>query len=60
MATESLNNPFSGYGGIVYGEKFIGRRDSLRQLEQRILGENYGNLAIVGLPRIGKSSLAWE
>lgn len=60
MATESLINPFAGYGGIVYGEKFIGRRDSLRQLQQRVLGENYGNLAIVGLPRIGKSSLAWE
>lgn len=60
MASESLNNPFSGYGGIVFGEKFIGREEALRQIRQRVLGENYGNLAIIGLPRIGKSSLAWQ
>lgn len=60
MATESLNNPFSGYGGIVFGDKFIGRCEALRQIHQRVLGENYGNLAIIGLPRIGKSSLAWQ
>lgn len=60
MAIESLNNPFAGYGSIVHGDHFIGRNDCLRQIQQRVLGTDYGNLAIVGLPRIGKSSLAWE
>lgn len=60
MAFKSLTNPFSGYGGIVFGERFIGREEALRQLNQRVLGDNYGNLAIIGLPRIGKSSLAWQ
>lgn len=60
MATESLNNPFSGYGSIVFGDKFMGRSECLRQINQRVLGENFGNLAIIGLPRIGKSSLAWQ
>lgn len=39
MATESLNNPFSGYGGIVFGDKFIGRCEALRQIHQRVLGK---------------------
>lgn len=60
MATDSLDNPFAAYGGIVYGERFIGRGDYLRQIQQRVLGQEFGNLAIVGLPRIGKSSLAWK
>lgn len=60
MATESLNNPVADYGGIVYGPRFVGRADEIRQIEQRVLGDIYGNLAIMGLPRIGKSSLAWQ
>ncbi len=59
MAFESLN-PFADYGSIVRGDRFIGRDKELNCLKQRVLGENYGNLAIMGLPRIGKSSLAWE
>lgn len=53
-------NPFVDYGGIVYGNRFIGRKTSLRKIEERVLGSAYGNLAIMGLPRIGKSSLAWH
>jgi len=60
MATESLNNPFADFGGIVYGQRFVGRKKELITIEQRVLGNSYGNLAIMGLPRIGKSSLAWE
>lgn len=60
MATESLNNPFSDFGSIVYGQRFIGREKALNVISQRVLGDNYGNLAIMGLPRIGKSSLAWQ
>jgi len=60
MATESLINPFSDFGGIVYGERFVGRVDEINKIHQRVLGTAYGNMAIMGLPRIGKSSLAWE
>lgn len=60
MATESLNNPFGDFGSIVYGQRFVGRKKALNIISQRVLGENYGNLAIMGLPRIGKSSLAWQ
>lgn len=60
MATESLKNPVADYGGIVFGQRFVGRANELRQIEQRVMGATYGNLAIMGLPRIGKSSLAWQ
>lgn len=60
MATQSLINPFADYGGIVYGSRFVGREKELATIEQRVLGPLYGNLAIMGLPRIGKSSLAWQ
>lgn len=60
MATQSLTNPFLDYGGIVFGNRFVGRHDQISFIEQRVLGENYGNIAIMGLPRIGKSSLAWQ
>lgn len=59
MAAESLN-PFADYGSIVCGERFVGRKKELNTIKQRVLGQNFGNLAIMGLPRIGKSSLAWK
>ncbi len=60
MATETLNNPFADFGSIVSGQRFVGRKKALETITQRVLGDNYGNLAIIGLPRIGKSSLAWQ
>lgn len=60
MAAQSLNNPFADYGKIVSGERFVGRQEEIRMINQRVLGTAYGNLAIMGLPRIGKSSLAWH
>jgi len=59
MAIESLN-PFADYGGIVSGDRFVGRSKEIQIINQRVLGQTYGNLAIMGLPRIGKSSLAWQ
>jgi AAA+ ATPase superfamily predicted ATPase len=55
-----LKNPFSDYGGIVSQNKFVGRKTEIKQIHKRVLGETFGNLAIMGLPRIGKSSLAWN
>lgn len=61
MATQSLNNPFADFGGIVHGDRFIGRKEAIAKITERVLGlTTYGNLAIMGLPRVGKSSLAWH
>jgi len=60
MANQSLISMFSDYGKIVWGDRFVGRKKEIAQIEQRVLGKNYGNLAVMGLPRIGKSSLVWE
>ena len=50
-------NPFSSAGGIVDGDLFIGRKEELNEIQGRVLGKNFGNLSIVGIPKIGKSSL---
>ena len=56
-----FQNPFANYGNIVYGERFIGRKDALRIVQNRIIRpREAGNLAIIGLPRVGKSSLAYK
>lgn len=56
-----FENPFADYGNIVHGERFIGRKDSLRVIENRIIRPRQpGNLAIIGEPRIGKSSLVYK
>lgn len=61
MATQSLNNPFADYGNIITGNRFIGRSFESQVIENRIFNkEKYGNVAIMGLPRIGKTSLAWH
>ena len=52
-------NPFANYGRIVHGDRFIGRKTILNNIENRIIHpDNPGNLVIIGMHRIGKSSLA--
>lgn len=61
MITPEFENPFSDYGNIVRGERFIGRRDSLKVIENRVTRPREpGNLAIMGEPRVGKSSLVYK
>lgn len=55
-----MENPFADFGSIVFGDRFIGRKEEIKAVQNRIFGKAYGNLAIQGLPRIGKSSLAWK
>ena len=55
-----LINPFSDYGTIVTDDRFIGRAKETDAIRNRVLGSSYGNISIVGLPRIGKSSLVWN
>lgn len=61
MATKTIaNNPFADYGNLVIGDRFIGREAEISQIKNRILGKSSGNISVVGLPRIGKSSLVWN
>lgn len=52
-------NPFTNYGRIVHGDRFIGRETIVNNIENRIIHpDSPGNLVIIGMHRIGKSSLA--
>ena len=56
-----IENPFADYGKIVRGERFIGRKEITSVIESRIIRPKApGNLAIIGVHRIGKSSLAYK
>lgn len=60
IKTLNIQNPFSDYGEIVKEKRFVGRKDEIKAIHNRVLGLNYGNIAIMGLPRIGKTCLAWN
>jgi hypothetical protein len=53
-------NPFASRGAIVVGEQFVGRKRELRRLANHSLSADPGCSSITGLPKIGKSSLAWN
>lgn len=54
-------NPFSDFGNIVRGERFIGRKEKILEINNRVIRPHEpGNLAIIGEPRIGKSSLIYK
>jgi hypothetical protein len=54
-------NPFSDYGTIVYGERFINRRNDIRIVENRVIRPiEPGNMAVIGDYRVGKSSLVYH
>ena len=53
----SMINPFKSVGKIVTGNYFVGREAVIDELRSRVLDMPLANAAIVGLPRIGKSSL---
>ena len=53
-------NPLANCGNIVYGDRFIGRESEIEIIQNRVLVKNGGNIAIMGLPRVGKSSLVWN
>ena len=57
-----LVNPFAQFGNIIHGPDFIGRGEALEIIESRVIrpAGGGGSLAIVGIPRIGKSSLVYQ
>src|SRR4051812_20092697 len=56
----TFENPFAGYGNIISARHFIGRKELISRIERRVLGSYSASLALVGMPRIGKSSLAYH
>ncbi|TQV63660.1 MAG: ATP-binding protein [Sulfurovum sp.] len=60
IKTLKKQNPLTDYGNIVTGDRFIGRKNCIETIRNRVLVNNGGNIAIMGLPRVGKSSLAWN
>lgn len=55
------SNPYADFGGTVTGARFVGRDDELRTIASRIFGaRGFGSIAVVGIPRIGKTSLVSE
>lgn len=61
MLERDFVNPFSDYGTIVYGKRFIDRHEGIRVIENRIIRPSEpGNLAVIGDYRIGKSSLVYH
>ena len=52
-----MDNPFAGVGQPVTGDRFIGRNKEIKIINDRLFGKNSGNLSIVGLQRVGKTSL---
>ena len=55
------SNPYADFGGTVTGKRFLGREVELRAIANRIFGAGgFGSIAVIGLPRIGKTSLVSE
>ena len=58
---DEFENPFADYGKIVRGARFVGRKRIIGVIENRIIQPvDPGNMAIIGMHRIGKSSLAYK
>jgi len=59
MNNNNIINTFSNKGRIITGKNFIGRFEGLKTISKTVTDLPMpNNLAIIGYPRIGKSSLA--
>lgn len=55
-----MKNIYSNYGNIIDTDRYI-KREIEKEVENRIIDkDNYGSLSIVGLQRIGKSSIVYN
>ena len=58
---KNISNPFANKGRIITGKNFIGRFEGLKTVAGTVTDLPMpNNLAIIGYPRIGKSSLAMQ
>lgn len=53
------SSPFIGTGKKVIGERFVGRQEVIDRIYDSVVN-SYINYSIIGLPKIGKSSLVWN
>ncbi len=61
MKMKKIINPFANKGRIITGKNFIGRFEGLKTVANTVTDLPMpNNLAIIGYPRIGKSSLAMQ
>lgn len=56
MKDMSTKNPFANMGEKIWGERFVGRKEKVEQIQQYCTSQNF---SIVGMP-IGKTSLAYH
>jgi hypothetical protein len=60
MAEAAMSeNPYAGFGKVIGGERMVGRGAACNELFTR-LSTHSGSVAILGVPRIGKTSLIKE
>lgn len=57
MDNQKSNNILAGLGRPVFGNRFVGRLNEIRVLEDRIIKSWSDNVSIVGLHKVGKTSL---
>ncbi|MFC8078105.1 ATP-binding protein [Streptomyces sp. NPDC057307] len=61
MTAWTSGNPFATVGHPVHGDAHVGRTSPMDVLRERVLSQSTaGATAIIGPPRIGKSSLAYH
>lgn len=61
MTGTERSNPYADFGGARTDTRFIGREAELRMIASRVFCAGcYGSVAVIGLPRVGKSSLVFE
>nr|MCR5156386.1 hypothetical protein [Butyrivibrio sp.] len=54
-----MNNPYADSGSIISSDRYIIRSETERIVESRLIGnDSYGSVGVVGMQRMGKSSLA--
>lgn len=59
--SEPRGNPFATVGHIVHGDGHVGRHGPIEILRERVLAQSTsGATAVIGPPRIGKSSLVYH
>lgn len=58
---KNMENRFANVGNVMVGEAYIHRKElEKRLLDRTVTYDNYGSLNLVGLQRMGKSSLVYN
>lgn len=56
-----MNNIYSDFGNIIEEYRYVSRVDMEKKIRARLIDNpNYGSISVMGMQRIGKSSLAYN